>query len=100
MQLPLIHLNGSHGPTMAKDYADAAMAVRLAADAVAKTAPHSRDYYPLSDGKEVYRMAAKEHAARIARMRDIAVDLETLALHCRGRMTAAEAANERTPSPC
>lgn len=46
--IPTVHLNGSDGEVLFREWANAALAVRRALDELPN--PHGRDYYPLGDG--------------------------------------------------
>ncbi len=79
LTLPTIHLNGTSANVLYEDLANALGAMRAAIMAVEATAPNGRDYYP--QGDRALAVAAYEHIDRIARLRSVVAELETLAEH-------------------
>lgn len=77
MRTPTIHLNGTSRDRLFEGIADAAGALRAALRAMDDASPNARDYYP--QGPEAYGEAAKEHAARVERIRSVLSELETIA---------------------
>jgi hypothetical protein len=76
MILPSIHINGTSRGDLFDRYMDAMMAVEAAIDAVAKTWPHGRDYYP--QGDDALQQAQAEHQDRLKRLHAVALELNTL----------------------
>jgi hypothetical protein len=72
-QLPLIHLNGTDGHTLAEEYCDALEAIDKAIDALRALTVHARDYYPL--GSLAAGMAFEEHGARLDKLETIRAEL-------------------------
>jgi hypothetical protein len=80
MIVPVIHLNGSGRENLTRDLCDAREAVAMAHAALAKCAPHMRDYYVLGDdADEIYSAARAEHVARMQALSTVASDLEKMA---------------------
>ena len=78
MIFPTIHLNGTSKRELYLAYYAAHNAVQDAIMALAQTTPHGRDYYP--QGDQAYARASKEHRDRIAALKVILADLESLTL--------------------
>jgi hypothetical protein len=76
--LPTIHLNGTSGEALVKQFADNCTAVREALLTVCRNGPHMRDYYVA--GSEAYRRADEEHRARVAVLEAMAAEFEAMAL--------------------
>lgn len=76
MQIPYITLGGSDKATMLDDLIDAREALRKAREALAKTAPNSRDYLKPNVS---FTTAAHEHQARIRIIETLEYELLTLA---------------------
>lgn len=74
---PYVNLNGTARAALLEAHADAAEAVRTAADALDKTRPHGRDYQTAPEGR--YTLAVAEWEARMAALSSILADLEALA---------------------
>lgn len=79
LAIPVVHLNGTSKDALVEQLRHALEAVNRASDAVASAAPHGRDYYVKAD-KDAYTVAARQHASRIIRLRDIAKELEEIGL--------------------
>lgn len=77
MKTPTIHLNGTGRERLFEQTADALGALRAAMRALDEAAPNGRDYYPQGEG--AYSEAAREHASRVARVREVAAELEQMA---------------------
>jgi hypothetical protein len=60
--LPTIHMNGTSRASLLGDLIAAIDALRLAGEAVGRTVPNGRDYYP--QGAEAFRQAQEAHAKR------------------------------------
>lgn len=76
LTLPTIHLNGSSADDLFEKNADAAGAIRAALNAMAKAAPHGRDYYV--QGDEAINKAREEYWARWDKLREVLGDLESI----------------------
>lgn len=80
MTTPTIHLNGDSAETLVKGYTEAYRAVQAAIDALQKTAPNGRNYYP--QGAQALDKAQIEHYMRVNRLEEMANELLGLAHHC------------------
>jgi hypothetical protein len=78
VEVPIINLNGSSPKTMVADIRTALDALRLAAGAVAQTAPHPRDWQTVPDGGVRWRLARDHHVGRMRRLADIHEELTAL----------------------
>jgi len=74
---PTIHGNGTSGEALLTQQTDAVSALYDALEAMTAAAPNGRDYYP--QGPEAFRLAAAEHAARIAKVRAVLAEYEAAA---------------------
>jgi hypothetical protein len=79
MMLPTIHMNGTSGRALLEGYCDAISAVHAALEALARVAPHSRDYYP--QGPDACSTANLEHEDRKRALVSVLNDLQALAEH-------------------
>ena len=79
MMLPTIHMNGTSKTDLLEGYCDAISAVLLALEALARTTPNGRDYYPQGDG--ACAIASREHDARKRALMKVMDELQTLAEH-------------------
>jgi ferredoxin-NADP reductase len=77
LAIPTIHLNGTSREMLSDQLCEAYSAVRIAGDTLAKAAPNGRDYYP--QGPEAFEQAVREHYARMAKLRDVMKEIETIA---------------------
>jgi hypothetical protein len=77
MMIPTIHLNGTSPSSLFDDLMDAINAIRQAEEAVAKTAPSARDYYP--QGPQAIGIATKEHSIRLEKLAQVREELEQIA---------------------
>jgi hypothetical protein len=68
-QLPLIHLNGTSGRVLVREYADALDAVDKAIAAVGNVTVHGRDYYLI--GERAATDASTEHHQRLRKLSDV-----------------------------
>ena len=82
MLKPTCHLNGTSPAELRAQYVDAYHAVEAAIEAVRKTCPDGRDYYPQGPGMIVD--ARKEHEARIFGLRALSDQMMELAQHVDG----------------
>lgn len=74
--IPTIHLNGTAQQDLLDSVCAAGSALQAAINALYDAAPNARDYYP--QGPTAYQTARAEHDARIAKVRDVYRELETL----------------------
>lgn len=74
---PTIHHNGTSKRDLLEGYVNADAAIRKAMEAMAKTCPNGRDYYP--QGPHAMGQAQREHEARMEALRDIAKQMVALA---------------------
>jgi len=82
MTLPTVHLNGTGADDLLADNRAAHNAIRAAYDALRKTAPHGRDYYP--QGDEAIQHAVDEYRARLAALHGVMQELDQIAMHLMG----------------
>lgn len=75
---PMIHLNGSGKETLRANWRDAYEALAASLEAVARTAPHMRDYYPMENADEVYRLAREDHERRMNDIQKMLREFEEL----------------------
>lgn len=71
MIAPTIHLGGTHGPDLIKQWKDVSDALLALRNAMQKAAPHGRDY-PVAG---TYEVARSEWEAEFSRLRDMAHDV-------------------------
>lgn len=79
MILPTIHSNGTSRSALFDGYAEAIVAIDFAIQAIRETAPHGRDYYPISP--DAFTQAREDHLVRLATLEKISEQLQTLAEH-------------------
>lgn len=79
LQKPLIHLNGSGAIALLDALNNAYHRCQDAMEAIRKTAPNGRDYYPLGDN--AYKQAREEYDSRIERINSVAMELSELLIH-------------------
>lgn len=77
LTLPVVNLDGTSGQALFDGYLAAHDAIRVAMDAVAETGPHGRDYHLI--GPAATCAALAEHRARMVKLREVLVEIETLA---------------------
>jgi len=82
MTLPTIHFNGTGADDLLADNRAAYNAIRAAYDALRKTAPHGRDYYPQSE--EAIQHAVDEYRARLTALHGVMAELDHIAMHLMG----------------
>ncbi len=82
MQLPHIHLNGTSAASLSAAYQEAYTALDQAFDALVETAPNARDYYPI--GPSAFEEAREEHRARLAAVRKVYEEIESLIIAVEG----------------
>lgn len=73
---PTLHLNGTSRDALAQQLEEAVTAGQTFVRACDAAAPNARDYYP--QGPAAFKQAASEHAARCARARDVAEELNRI----------------------
>jgi hypothetical protein len=78
MITPTIHMNGTSRRALLADLTGAIKAVNAAVDAVKKTCPHGRDYYP--QGPNAIKEALRQHCARVSLLEKVIEELTTLAI--------------------
>lgn len=76
MTKPTIHLNGTSRKDLAEGYEAAFRAVTDAAEALTKSCPNGRDYYP--QGSDAFDAAVKEHRARREKLESVKGELMEL----------------------
>ena len=76
MQMPTIHLNGTHPKDLYEANCEARDAIREAVRMLQRTAPNGRDYYP--QGMEALDRATREHSARLERLYAVAREMDAL----------------------
>ena len=74
MKTPSIHLNGTSGSELLRQYTAAHEAVTHAFRLAQSAAPHGRDYYV--QGDDAIGQALHEHLDRMSRLEDIMIELE------------------------
>jgi len=75
--VPSVHLNGTSGDELLEQVTEASTAVRAAIRALDRAAPNARDYYV--QGDDAFERARAEHAARYAKLQDVAAELYAIA---------------------
>lgn len=78
MTLPTINMDGASREGLIEALENACEAVRNARQAVAKTAPHERDYWP--QGPAALQAAEREHWARMEKLLEVQRELEEMAI--------------------
>jgi hypothetical protein len=76
MMYPTVHLNGTSREDLLRQVEDAGLALINAYDALAKMAPHARDYYP--QGPDAILQATKEHSDRLHRLATVNSEIERI----------------------
>lgn len=77
LMIPTVHLNGTSKDALIETYCDAIDALHAAGRKMAETYPNGRDYYPQGNG--AINKAMDEHADRMARLKAVITELETIA---------------------
>lgn len=75
LSFPTVHLNGTSGDVLLRQFKDARLALRQAVDALQCAAPNARDYYVQPGGVSA---AQREHEARIAKLREVEEEVYAL----------------------
>lgn len=70
---PRVHLNGTSADELKRQYREAMRSVDRSVEAVVASAPHGRDYYPISD--VAFKKAQSQHQSRLRRLADIKQEL-------------------------
>jgi hypothetical protein len=76
MMLPTIHSNGTGRTVLEEQIEKAYVALSAAIRALEECEPNGRDYYP--QGEHAYAKARDEHLSRLARVQDVASELQTV----------------------
>lgn len=77
--LPTIHLNGTGGSTLLKEYTEAWQALRAARDVLLSATCNARDFYP--QGDHAYQDARFERSEAIAKLDDVIEYVESWVAH-------------------
>lgn len=78
MQTPMIHMNGSGALNLLAHYDKVRQCLYDALQDMAFNRPHMRDYYPLPNADEAFKIARDEHQARMTAIHGILDDYEAL----------------------
>lgn len=76
IQAPIVHLNGTSKQYLQEQIETAYSALNAAYDALKKTAPNGRDYYPL--GPDAMKRAQDQHTNRLIRLTNTMKELELI----------------------
>ncbi len=76
MAVPTIHLNGTTADELLAGYSEAKYQLSLARDAIAKTAPNGRDYYP--QGPNAIVRAEIAHRGRVLTVENLMDELDAI----------------------
>lgn len=77
LTVPSVHRNGTSREELLRQVQDAGQAVWQARDALAKTSPNARDYYP--QGMSAFPAAVREHDRRAKALLEVQEELSQLA---------------------
>ena len=83
MQLPVVNLNGTAASELLEQHLLVKRHLQHAIEALQEACPHGRDYQTLGGEKAsqaLYR-ALDEHSNRLLRLRQVLVEIETIAEH-------------------
>ena len=72
--IPTVHLNGTSGQDLRREYQTAYRAVKFAIDSLCETTCSGRDYYPQGNG--AYTQAYAERQTALCKLRDVQSYLE------------------------
>ena len=72
--IPTVHLNGTSGQDLRREYQTAHRAVKFAIDSLCEATCNGRDYYPQKAG--AYSQAYAERQAALCKLRDVESYLE------------------------
>ena len=78
LSVPMVHLNGSGKPNLMKPLEAADKGLSEAYSALRQAGPHMRDYYVLPNGEEAFKLAVKQHSARMERLKAVQDELVEL----------------------
>ncbi len=78
MRIPTIHLNGTRRDSLIDELGLVAEAIDTAYQAMKRTAPNGRDYYP--QGNTALDEAMTEHQSRLRRLDEIKGEIEFIAI--------------------
>jgi hypothetical protein len=81
MQLPAININGTARSDLLEQHMNARRLLSKAIEGLQECAPHGRDYQTLPDGQNALHKALDEHSNRLLKLRQVAIELETICEH-------------------
>lgn len=83
MQLPIININGTSPSQLLEQQLLVCRHIRHAIEAMQEACPHGRDYQTLGGEKasQALHRALDEHSNRVLRLRQVLVEIETIAEH-------------------
>jgi len=81
MTLPNINLNGTAATELLEQQIQVLHNLRATLTSLAKSTPHGRDY-------PTFGAAREEHFARLAKIREIMLEVEAIAEHCSDTVNA------------
>jgi len=76
---PTVHMNGTSRESLLEGYCNAINALQEAGSKLAAAAPNGRDYYV--QGGDATKLAMDQHYARMAKLKEVIAELETIAMH-------------------
>lgn len=79
LSVPTIHLNGTSKESLVRDLCAAHHALTEAGRKLAATCPNGRDYYVQDNPEAAIHKAMREHEARMAKLREVAHEIEQIA---------------------
>lgn len=79
MTMPTIHLNGTSQADLFGNICTAGETLQDAMDALAKTAPNGRDYYP--QGQSALGEALRDHNGRMDKLQAVYAELQGIAAY-------------------
>jgi hypothetical protein len=88
IEIPVVNINGSSPETMVEDISAALSALHLAKEAVAKTAPHPRDWQTVKDGDALCRVASAHHRARMRVLDILFEELQAIGIGIQDQQSA------------
>jgi len=74
---PTIHMNGTSREALLEDFVKVIDALNVAMEALQKSGPNGRDYYPQGDG--ALRKAQNEHLARMKKLKEVQDEIQEIA---------------------
>jgi hypothetical protein len=83
MQFPIVNLNGTSAFELLEQHLVVKRHLTHAIAALQEACPHGRDYQTLGDYKalQALHIALDEHSNRLLRLRQVLVEIETIAEH-------------------